>query len=199
MPWVRLWNAVVVLVSFDLAGFRWVVFRNTWRGFCKKRCLVLCPCTCQITDIICLKVDVYLLKKKIMPPKQMTTIEQRHLSVTLPNSVTRVSLHPQLSTKRHPGHSCAAPFLQGSAVPWHREWHHLCGGAALTESAGGQDHHPRGRAAAVSEQTRGGIPLADTSFVQVPPQIMCWGLTVVLSIVHICLTLMEVTFNPGVC
>lgn len=139
------------------------------------------------------------LKKKIMPPKQMTLINVPVMLLTVPNSVTRVSLHPQLSTKCHPGNSCASPFLTGSAVPRHGEWQHLCGGAALIPSAGGQDHHLRGRAAAVSEQTRGGIPLPDTSFVKMSPQIMYWGLAVVLSIVHICLTLMKETFGPGMC
>lgn len=142
----------------------------------------------------------FLKKTKTnMPPKQMTLINVPVMLFTLPNSVTRVSLHPQLSTKCHPGNSCASPFLTGSAVPRYREWQHLCGGAALVPSAGGQDHHPRGRAAAVSEQTRCGIPLPDTSFVKMSPQIMCWGLAVVLGIVHICLTLMKVTFGPGVC
>lgn len=153
----------------------------------------------KISDILYLKADVFLLKKESMPPKQTTLINVPVILLTLPNSVTRVSLHPQLSTKCHPGNSCASTFLTGSAVPWHREWQYLCGGAALIPSAGGQDHHPWGRAAAVSEQTRGGIPLPDTSFVKMSPQIMYWGLTVVLTIVHICLTLMKVTFGPGVC
>lgn len=54
----------------------------------------------------------------------------------------------------------------------------------------------------VSEQAalRGaGIPWADISFVKMSPQIMYWGLAVVLSIVQICTTPVKVTFGPGMC
>lgn len=130
-----------------------------------KRHLGLCPHAYQQSfNIIYLQASALFLQKnhawlKISAYKANNTCKYLWVVSSLKFSNDSVfecsrwvSLHAQVSTKCHADNGRPSPFLAGSPVSWHRERQHLCRGAAVIPSAGGQDHNLRGRAAAVSER-----------------------------------------------